>query len=127
MKYYIPIRQLTDEFGITTRTLRFYEDQGLLRPERNGRNRIFCEGDRTRLALILRGKRMGFSLAEIRVMIDMYEDKSGEKQQLEHMQVKIGKQRDLLLQKQTDIIDTLAELDRVEKGCAERMQELKDG
>ncbi len=127
MNYNITIRQLTDEFEITTRTLRFYEDQGLLNPSRNGRNRIFCEGDRTRLNLILRGKRMGFSLAEIRTIIDMYEDKSGERQQLEHLQQKINEQRRSLLQKQADIVETLAELDRVEVGCVERVRELDNG
>lgn len=125
MKYNIPIRQLTDEFGLTTRALRFYEDQGLLLPERNGRNRIFSERDRTRLKLILRGKRMGFSLAEIRVIIDMYDDKSGELQQLEHLQQKIAKQRESLVQKLTDITDSLVELDRVEKGCIEKISEIK--
>lgn len=124
MKYSIPIRQLTDEFGITTRTLRFYEDQGLLNPSRHGRNRIFCEGDRTRLNLILRGKRMGFSLAEIRTIIDMYEDQSGEYQQLYHLQDKIKQQRQLLIQKQNDISDTLSELDRVEQGCLDRLKEI---
>lgn len=121
----IPIRQLTDEFGITTRTLRFYEDQGLLMPERNGRNRIFSEGDRTRLKLILRGKRMGFSLAKIRVIIDMYEDKSGELQQLNHLQKNIIEQRQLLMQNLADITESLDELGKVEKGCVDRMRELQ--
>ncbi|MBL1240213.1 MAG: MerR family DNA-binding transcriptional regulator [OCS116 cluster bacterium] len=121
----IPIRQLTDEFGITTRTLRFYEDQGLLTPERNGRNRIFSEGDRTRLKLILRGKRMGFSLAKIRVIIDMYEDKSGELQQLNHLHKNIIEQRQSLMQKLADITESLDELGKVEKGCVDRMRELQ--
>lgn len=121
----IPIRQLTDEFGITTRTLRFYEDQGLLMPERNGRNRVFSEGDRTRLKLILRGKRMGFSLAKIRVIIDMYEDKSGELQQLNHLQKNIIEQRQSLMQKLADITESLDELGKVEKGCVDRMRELQ--
>lgn len=125
MKNMIPIRQLTDEFEVTTRTLRFYEDQGLLKPDRHGRNRIFCEGDRTRLKLILRGKRMGFSLAEIRVIIDMYEDKSGELQQLNHLQQKIIEQRQSLMQKLADLTEALDELGKVEKGCVDRMSELQ--
>lgn len=124
-KYTIPIRQLTDEFGITTRTLRFYEDQGLLTPKRNGRNRVFCDADRTCLKLILRGKRMGFSLAEIREIINMYEDKSGELQQLNHLQKKIIEQRQSLMQKLADITESLDELGKVEKGCVGRMRELQ--
>ncbi|NQZ33605.1 MAG: MerR family DNA-binding transcriptional regulator [Oceanospirillaceae bacterium] len=125
MKYNIGIRQLTDEFNTTTRTLRFYEDQGLLSPQRNGRNRIFSEGDRTRLKLILRGKRMGFTLAEIREIIDMYEDKSGEVKQLNHLQQKIIEQRKSLLQKLADISESLNELNTVELGCIERIRELE--
>lgn len=95
-------------------------------PERNGRNRVFSNGDRTRLKLILRGKRIGFTLAEIRVIIDMYEYKSGELQQLVHLQEKIVKQRESLVQKLTDITESLVELDSVEKGCVEKMNELKN-
>lgn len=124
MKYTIGIRQLTDEFDTTTRTLRFYEDKGLLSPERNGRNRIFSESDRTRLKLILRGKRMGFTLDEIREIIDMYEDKSDEVKQLKHLQQKIIEQRQSLLQKLADISQSLIELDNVDIGCKERMREI---
>ena len=126
VQYNIGIRQLTDEFDITTRTLRFYEDKGLLSPERNGRNRIFSESDRIRLKLILRGKRMGFSLDEIREIIDLYEDKSDEVRQLEHLQQKIIEQRQSLLQKLADISQSLTELDSVDIGCRERMREIED-
>jgi len=126
VKYNIGIRQLTDEFDITTRTLRFYEDKGLLSPERNGRNRIFSESDRIRLKLILRGKRMGFSLDEIREIIDLYEDKSDELKQLKHLQQKIIEQRQSLLQKLADISQSLTELDSVDIGCRERMREIED-
>jgi len=126
VKYNIGIRQLTDEFDITTRTLRFYEDKGLLSPERNGRNRIFSESDRIRLKLILRGKRMGFSLDEIREIIDLYEDKSDEVKQLKHLQQKIIEQRQSLLQKLADISQSLTELDSVDIGCRERMREIED-
>lgn len=127
MEYTIPIRQLADEFKITTRTLRFYEYQGLLNPSRDGRVRIFSKNDRTLLNLILRGKRMGFSLAEIRTIINMYNGEAGEEQQLAHLQAKITQQRKSLLQKQKDIIDTLEELNFVEQGCQKRIQELKEG
>ncbi len=66
------ITQLTQEFGITTRTLRFYETQGLITPQRRGRQRLYKPADRTRLKLILRGKRLGFSLTEISEIIGMY-------------------------------------------------------
>ena len=126
IKYHIGIRQLTDEFDTTTRTLRFYEDKGLLSPERNGRNRIFSESDRIRLKLILRGKRMGFTLDEIREIIDMYEDKSDEVKQLKHLQQKIIEQRQSLLQKLADISQSLTELDTVDIGCRERMREIEN-
>lgn len=125
VKYNIGIRELTDEFDITTRTLRFYEDKGLLSPERNGRNRIFSEGDRIRLKLILRGKRMGFTLDEIHEIIDLYEDKSDEVKQLKHLQQKIIEQRQSLLQKLADISQSLTELDTVDNGCRERMREIE--
>ena len=71
-KFYT-ITELTREFGVSTRTLRFYEDEGLIAPERRGTARIYSHRDRARLAWILRGKRVGFSLAEIREMIDLYD------------------------------------------------------
>ena len=67
------ISDLSDEFGVTPRALRFYEDEGLIAPERRGTNRIYSHRDRARLAWILRGKRVGFSLGEIREMIDLYD------------------------------------------------------
>jgi DNA-binding transcriptional MerR regulator len=71
------IRQLCREFGVTARALRFYEDKGLLAPDRRGQSRIFSSRDRARLKLILRGKRVGFSLSEIREMLDLYDRKDG--------------------------------------------------
>ena len=66
------IRDLTVAFSVTPRTIRFYEDEGLISPERQGQNRLYSKGDRARLAWILRGKRVGFSIAEIREMLDLY-------------------------------------------------------
>lgn len=71
------IRQLCVEFGVTARALRFYEDKGLLSPAREGLNRVYHSRDRARLQLILRGKRVGFSLSEIREMLDLYDEKDG--------------------------------------------------
>ena len=76
------IGELATEFGVTTRTIRFYEDQGLLAPKRQGRNRVYDRRDRTRLKLALRGKRLGFALSEIREILDLFDSPQGEEQQL---------------------------------------------
>lgn len=118
------ISQLTQEFGITTRTLRFYEAQGLLSPQRRGRQRLYSPADRTRLKLILRGKRLGFSLAEISEIIEMYGKAPGEAGQLRIMMEKIAARRKELQEKRQDIELSLKELDEVEAGCRQRMTEL---
>jgi DNA-binding transcriptional MerR regulator len=75
------IAELAREFGITARTIRFYEDEGLIKPRRQGLTRLYSAGDRTRLSWILRGKRLGFSLAEIRELLDLYQvDRTGVQQ-----------------------------------------------
>ncbi|EFO29268.1 MerR family transcriptional regulator [Roseibium sp. TrichSKD4] len=126
------ITQLTQEFDITTRTLRFYEAQGMLTPQRRGRQRLYRPADRTRLKLILRGKRLGFSLAEISEMIEMYGTAPGEEGQLRLLMQKIANRRAELVEKQRDIELTLAELEEVEEGARARMAEIggtfgKDG
>lgn len=118
------ISQLTQEFDITTRTLRFYEAQGLLAPQRRGRQRLYSPADRTRLKLILRGKRLGFSLAEISEIIEMYGKAPGEPGQLRLLMAKIEARRKELREKRADIDLTLKELDEVEAGCRERLFEL---
>ncbi|ADZ70229.1 MerR family transcriptional regulator [Polymorphum gilvum] len=118
------ITQLTQEFGITTRTLRFYEAQGLLTPQRRGRQRLYRPAERTRLKLILRGKRLGFSLAEIREIIEMYGKAPGEVGQLRLLMTRIRDRRAELEEKRRDIELTLADLDEVEAGCRARMAEL---
>ena len=124
MQRYFTITQLTQEFDITTRTLRFYEAQGLISPTRRGRQRLYTPGDRTRIKLILRGKRLGFSLNEIKEMIEMYGSAPGEAGQLSLLLDKIAARREELLEKQRDIELTLLELDEVEGGAKERMAEL---
>ncbi len=75
------IAELSREFAITPRTIRFYEDEGLIKPRRQGLTRLYSAGDRTRLGWILRGKRLGFSLAEIRELLDLYQvDRTGVQQ-----------------------------------------------
>lgn len=120
MRDYYTISDLTEEFGISTRSLRYYEDQGLLKPLRRGRQRLYRPRERTRLKLILRGKRLGLSLADIGEIIDMYRKRPGEAGQLDLLLNKINERREELLQKQKDIELTLAELDEVEAGVRER-------
>jgi len=127
MQRYYTITQLTQEFDITTRTLRFYEAQGLVSPTRRGRQRLYTLGDRTRIKLILRGKRLGFSLNEIKEMIEMYGSAPGETGQLHLLLDKIAARRAELLEKQRDIELTLLELDEVEAGAHQRIAELNSG
>ncbi len=116
------IADLAREFDVTTRTIRFYEDEGLIAPARRGRTRIFSARDRVRLKLILRGKRLGFSLDEIREIIDLYDAAPGEEGQLRHFLAKIGERRAALEQQRADIAETLGELVEVERRCLEQLK-----
>ena len=118
------ITELSKEFDITTRTIRFYEDQGLLKPSRQGRTRVYSSRDRVRLKLILRGKRLGFSLSEIADMISMYHEEPGESAQLEYFLRRISERREQLLQQKRDIDLTLSELSVIEDQCDQRLQKL---
>ena len=111
------IGDLSREFGVTTRTIRFYEDQGLLSPNRNGQNRIYLARDRVRLKLILRGKRLGFSLKEINKLIELYDAPEGEAGQLRSFIGKIRARRTELLAQKDDIKHVLDELDSLEQRC----------
>lgn len=111
------ISELSKEFDITTRSIRFYEDQGLLTPSRNGQTRIYSIKDRVRLKLILRGKRLGFSLAETKTIFDLYDsEKTGEKQ-LNIMLALIEEKRQILAQQLLDINAVVGELDELEQNC----------
>lgn len=123
-KQFYTITELTREFGVSTRTIRFYEDEGLIQPIRRGRTRLFKPSDRRLLMLIMRGKRLGFSIAEIREIISMYKEPPGESGQLKLLIQRVVEKRDQLLQKRTDIDETIAELDQVEEQCLGRMAEL---
>jgi DNA-binding transcriptional MerR regulator len=118
------ISQLATEFAVTTRTIRFYEDEGMLSPERNGTTRIFHPRDRIRLKLILRGKRLGLALSEIREIIDMYDQTPGERGQLNHLMEKIEERRQALLEQKRDIDLMMAELEEVHSKCQSRLGEL---
>ncbi|WP_420409237.1 MerR family transcriptional regulator [Hoeflea sp.] len=124
MHKYYTITELTREFGISTRTLRFYEDEGLLQPERRGRTRLFRAADRRLIQEILRGRRIGFTLAEIREIIQVYKDPPGEAGQLRLLMRKIEEKREDLRQKRKDIEETLLELDNIEESCLTRLAEI---
>lgn len=113
------IGDLSREFGVTTRTIRFYEDQGLLSPTREGQNRIYRPRDRVRLKLILRGKRLGFSLKEIKELIELYDAPEGETGQLRSFIDKIRARRGELMVQKQDIEHVLDELDSLERRCAD--------
>jgi DNA-binding transcriptional MerR regulator len=121
------IRELAAEFDTTLRTIRFYEDQGLLQPERRGQLRIFHERDRVRLQLILRGKRLGFTLTEIAQVLDMYDETPGERGQLTFLISDISSRRDTLLAKRRDLDEALAELDELEARCRADLAQLPPG
>ncbi len=120
------IAELAREFDVTTRTIRFYEDEGLIRPERKGQRRVFSPRDRVRLRLILRGKRLGFSLSEIREIIDLYDTEPGETGQLRYFLDKIRERRAALERQRADVAETLRELAQVETRCVLRLRELGD-
>lgn len=118
------IAQVADEFGVTHRTVRHYEELGLITPERRGTQRIYHRRDRTRLALILRGKRLGFPLEEIRTIIDLYDAPRGKRSQLEYVLGQIDDRRADLAQRLRDIEDALAELDTFEARCRQDLDAL---
>ncbi|MDP9444708.1 MAG: MerR family DNA-binding transcriptional regulator [Actinomycetota bacterium] len=119
------IRDLAAEFGLTPRALRFYEDRGLLSPQRRGTQRVFDSRDRVRVALIVRGRRLGFSLDEIATIIDMYDAEPGEVGQLRYLLQQIRARRAELEQRRRDIDATLADLDEVERRCRDDLGRLE--
>jgi DNA-binding transcriptional MerR regulator len=120
------ITELAEEFHTTLRTIRFYEDRGLLSPQRVGQARIFHPRDRVRLQLILRGKRLGFSLDEIASILAMYDEQPGEAGQLRFLLVDIAERRALLERKRQDLEDALRELDELERRCRDDLRRLAD-
>lgn len=117
------IGDLVREFGVTPRTLRFYEDEGLLHPERRGTSRIYTRADRARLAWILRGRAVGFSLADIRELLDLYAAGPARRGQLEAARAK-SRERIAALQSQRDAIDQT--IDELEQFCASIDAKLKE-
>jgi DNA-binding transcriptional MerR regulator len=117
------ISDLAREFDITPRAIRFYEDQGLLAPRREGQKRIYTARDRTRLKLTLRGKRLGLTLSEIRDLIDMYEPGRDERAQLERFLAVLTEHRASLLQQRADIEAQLSEIQAFEKKVKKQLKD----
>ena len=119
------ISELAREFGVTTRTIRYYEDRGLIRPARKGRQRVYAPGDRARLELILRGKRLGLPLKEVGEIIEMYNVDRGEARQLQHLCTRIQEDRAMLLRQRAEIDTLLLEMDTIEARCRESLAALE--
>ena len=109
------IGELAREFDLTTRAIRFYEDCGLITPQRSGRNRVYTLRDRTRLKLTLRGKRLGLTLAEVKELVDMYESPRDTQPQLKKFLVVLATHREQLEQQMADLHATLDEVRAQEK------------
>jgi len=120
------IAELATEYDVTLRTIRFYEDRSLLTPERRGTVRVYHPRDRVRLGLILRGKRLGFSLDEIATIVDMYDAEPGEEGQLVYLLGQIQTRRAELEQRRRDIEETLQELSEVEHRCQADLKSLRN-
>lgn len=117
------IAQLAREFGVTTRTVRFYEDKGLISPTRDGQRRIYSARDRVRLRLIMRGKRLGLTLDEIAELINLYDVDPSEVTQLKQF-IEVIRQRKTVLEGQKrDIDDTLTEMNRLERQCTQLLSQ----
>ena len=121
------ISELASEFDVTTRSIRFYEDQELLHPGRRGQTRVYSSKDRVRLKLTLRGKRLGFSLAEIRELFELWDEtRSGSEKQLKLMLSKISERRAALEQQMKDITMVQLELESAEIRCRQALEEMNE-
>jgi DNA-binding transcriptional MerR regulator len=118
------IAEVADEFSITHRTVRHYEELNLISPERRGTARIYHRRERTRLNLILRGKRLGFPLQEIRTIIDLYDEPTGQASQLRYVLDQLHERRGNLERRRRDIEEALSELDQFERRCQSDLEKL---
>jgi DNA-binding transcriptional MerR regulator len=116
------ISELAQEFALTTRAIRFYEDEGLIAPVRHGRARVYGDRERTRIKLILRGKRLGLALSEIRELFDLYAATRNERAQLTKFLQMLGDRRAMLLQQRDDIDAVLGEIGALERDCRRRLR-----
>lgn len=116
------ISDLAAEFALTPRAIRFYEDEGLLEPRRDGQSRVYGERERTRTKLILRGKRLGLSLVEIREILDLHDRRDGDRRQLERFLEALEARRRALAVQREDIDVLLAEIASIERDCRRRLR-----
>jgi len=117
------ISDLAGEFGVTTRTIRHYEELGLLAPRRVGQTRLFSPADRIKLKLILRGKRLGFTLDESREIIEMYDPEGNNVEQLQRLLEAIQAQRERLSSQLDDIAKMMRDLNEAEAACLAALKE----
>ncbi|WNJ98227.1 MerR family DNA-binding transcriptional regulator [Thalassospiraceae bacterium LMO-JJ14] len=117
------IAELAKEFAVTTRTVRFYEDKGLISPSREGQRRIYSPRDRVRLRLIMRGKRLGLSLDEIAELMDLYDSDPSEVTQLKQFIDVIRERKTVLEGQKKDIEDSLSEMIRLERQCIQLLSQ----
>ena len=127
MSKFYTISDLAQEFGVTTRTLRHYEDQGLVTPSRDGINRIYTPRDRVRLKLALRGKRLGFSLSDIRELFELHDLASSERRKLEEFAIKLERRRAQLAQQREDVEVMLDEINFFSTQCQRLLAEAEQG
>ena len=120
------ISELAKEFNVTTRAIRFYEDKGILNPSREGQKRIYSPRDRILLKLTLRGKRIGFTLAESQKLFDMYQHGGDNKDQLETMLATLDEKDALLAQQKLDIQEMEAELQAARERCLTAINKIDD-
>ncbi len=118
------ISELAKEFGVTTRTMRFYEEKGLISPRREGQKRLYSSADRVRIKLILRGKRIGMSLNECVEVIDMYDPEHNNADQLHSLIDKVKSRSALLAAQKRDIDDMLAGLQEVQSLCETALNDI---
>ena len=121
------ISELAREFGVTSRALRLYEESDLLAPKREGTRRIYADRDRVRLRLVLRGKRLGWSLAEIRESFNLYDSSMGEVAQLNYLLDKLDARREILQTQKQDIEFALQDLDRIADNAQTALSNLQPG
>jgi DNA-binding transcriptional MerR regulator len=121
------ISELAQEFALTTRAIRFYEDEGLIAPERKGRARIYGDRERVRIKLILRGKRLGLALSEIRELFDIYAATHNERAQLAKFLQMLADRRAMLHQQREDIDAVLEEIATLERDCRRRLKQSESG
>lgn len=125
MDNFYTISQMTKEFDISTRTLRFYEDEGLLHPERRGRTRLYSPSDRRQIDKILRARRSGFSVAEISELLKLDQELPNNARELQGVMSEVTKKREDLRIQRRDLEDMIDELDDIEDACLAKLAEIR--